>query len=228
MAFYTVNTDEENIRDYEGESNYIHKSGIYPIIVKRVIVDKSPKGSEFINLWIDYNGQDQPIFQAMRLTNNDGTPNFGTKLFNKFCVVAGAENGTEIADPVPMMVPIGKGGEEKECMVLEQFNDTPMYVRIQMEYSMYDGKIKEQKVARNFFRYEDKATASEIINEVKDKGSQYIKEEEYAEKITYKDGLTEEDVEQYLKERKSGKTDTEKDKKPANGFNGKRNFGKKL
>lgn len=227
MGFFKVDASEENVKDYEGGSGYINKSGIYEAIIKAVIVDKSPNGSEFINLWIECNGQEQPIFQAMRLTNNDGSPNLGAKLFTKFCIVAGAEQGAEIDDPVPAMVPIGKGGEMQECMVLEQFKDIPMFLRVQMEYSMYDGKIKEQKSVRNFFRYEDKATASEIVNDVETKGEQFKKEEEYADKITYKDGLTEEDVQNYLKERRSGKKQEETDRKPSGGFGGKRRFGKK-
>lgn len=228
MAFFKVNADEENVKDYDGNgSAYIHKSGIFEAIIRNVIVDQTPNGSQFINLWIEHEGQEQPIFQAMRLTNNDGSPNLGQKLFNKFCIVAGAEAGIEIDDPVPTMVPIGKGGEMQECMVLEQFNDTPIFMRIQMEYTLYDGKIREQKVVRNFFRFEDKATASEIVNNAEPKGVQYEKELEYADKISYKDGLTEEDVQQYLKDRKSNKKTEEKDRKPANGFSGKRKFGKK-
>ena len=228
MGFFRVTHDEESVKDYEGgNSAYISKSGIYPVIIKHVIVDKSPNGSEFINLWIEHEGQDQPIFQAMRMTNNDGSPNLGAKTFNKFAIVAGATENDEISDPVPVMVPIGKGGEEKECMILEQFDNTPMYMRVQMEYSMYNGEIKETKAVRNFFRYEDKATASEIVNNAENKGSQYAKEEEYADKITYKDGLTEEDVQQWLKDRKSGKKTEKKDNKPSGGFGGKRNFGKK-
>ena len=226
MAFWTVKADAESVKDYEGSTKYITQSGIYEVVIKNVIVDKSEKGSESINLWIECNEQEQPIFQAMRLTNNDGSPNeMGQNMFNKFCVVAGADENTEIANPVSVMVPIGKGGEEKECMVLEQFNDTPMFLRIQMEYSLYNDKIQERKLLRNVFRYEDKATAAEIVNNAENKGSQFEKESEYADAITYKDGLTEEDVQQYLKDRKAGKN-IEKDKKPSGGFGGKkRAFG---
>lgn len=228
MAFAKVNADEENIRDYDGDGSvYINKSGIYDVIVKDVIVDQTDKGSQFINLWIDYQGKEQPIFQAMRLTNNDGSDNLGKKLFNKFCIVAGLQPNEEIPDPVSKMVPIGKGGEEQECMVLERFAETPMTIRVQMEYSLYDGKVREAKSIRNFFRFEDKATASEIVNASENKGEQFEKEQEYADKVTYRDGLTEEDVAQYLKDRKAGKQSGTKDNKPANGFGQKRTFGKK-
>ena len=105
MGFFTVDTSEENVRDYSGEgSAYINKSGIYDVVIKAVIVDKTQNGSEFLNLWIEHQGQEQPIFQAMRLTNNDGSPNLGAKLFTKLCVILGADNGqiliTKITQPI--------------------------------------------------------------------------------------------------------------------------------
>lgn len=46
------------------------------------------------------------------LTNTDGSRNFGADLFNKFCIIAGATDGADIAEPVSRMLPMGKGGEE--------------------------------------------------------------------------------------------------------------------
>ena len=221
-----INTSEENVKDYTGDGgNYINKSGMYEVILKRVIVDSTANGSEFINLWIEYNGQEQIIFQAMRLTNNDGSVNLGQKLFTKMAVVCGATEGAEIADPVTEMLPIGAKSVEKECSVLEDFNNQPVYMRVQMEYGMYEGKIQERKNVRNFFRLTDKASASEMVNGT-EFGKQYEQEMEYADKVTYKDGLTEEDVKEWVKNRSSNKKDDGKDAKPSGGFGGKR-FGKK-
>ena len=226
MGFFTVKTDEDSIKDYSGDGgNFINKSGIYECIVKHAIVDTSANGSKSINLWIDYNGQEQMLFQAMRLTNTDGKENLGAKLFTKFCIVAGADNGTEVEDPVSVMLPVGKAKEEKECMVLEQFNDTPVLFRLQMEYSMYNGKIQEKKIVRNFFRLTDKATAAEIVNNSEEKGSQYEKELELADRVTYKDDLTNEDISNWVKSGRKGSN--EKTTTPAAGFGGKRTFGKK-
>lgn len=228
MAFFTVNTAEDNVKDFSGDGgNYLNKSGIYECIVKHAIVDVSAKGSKSINLFIEHNGQEQMLFQAMRLTNNDGTENLGAKLFTKFCIVAGADNGAEIADPVSMMLPVGKDKEEKECMVLEQFDNTPIFLRLQMEYSLYEGKIQAKKNVRNFFRFEDKATAAEIVNNSEEKGSQYEKELELADRVTYKDDLTEEDIENWIKSNRSGGKEKTATKTPAAGFGGKRTFGKK-
>ena len=224
MGFFTVKTDEETVRDYSGDGGaYISKSGIYEIVIKSVIVDKTQNGSEFLNLWFEHQGQDQIIFQAMRLTNNDGSANLGAKLFNKLCVIADFGEGKEIQDPTPRMLPIGKGGEEKECMVLTEFDDMPVKIRVQFEYRIYEGKIQENKIVRNFFRFTDNATASEIVNNSEEMGKQYEKEAEMADKVTYKDGLTEEDVQQWLKDRRSGKKEAEK--KPSG--TGRRSFRRK-
>lgn len=222
MAFFTTSTDEENVKDYTGESSYINKSGFYVVVIKEAIVNESAKGSQSINLLVEYNGQQQVIYQAIRLTNNDGSVNLGQKLLNKLCIIVDKQ---QLGDPIPKTLPIGKGGEDVDCMIIEELQDIPIIMRIQMEYSMYEGKIREVKSIRNFFRYEDKATASEIVNNT-EKGIQYKKEEQYQDKVTYKDGLTEEDVAQYLKDRRSNKN-AETDKKPANGFGSKRTFGKK-
>jgi len=227
MGFMKVNTSEENVKDYTGDGGkYLNKSGMYEVILKAVIVDRTEKGSEFINLWIEHEGQEQPIFQAMRLTNNDGTPNLGQQLFTKLCVICGATDGQEIPDPVSRKIPIGAEGTEKDCDVLEIFDNIPIHMRLQMEYGMGNGKIQQRKNVRNVFRCEDKASASEIVNGT-EIGKQYAIEMEYADKVTYKDGLTEEDIKEWIKNRKSGKAEeSKKDAKPAGGF-GIRFGGKK-
>lgn len=54
-------------------------------------------------------------------------------------------------------------------------------------------------------------------------------EEQYADKVTYKDELTKEDIEAWVKEQKSNRTSdkSSSDKKPSGGFGAKRTFGSK-
>jgi hypothetical protein len=228
MGFFSVSTSADTVRDFTGVSNskFITKSGIYNIIIKNMIVNTSPNGSQSIDLFISYNNQDQMLYNAIRLTNNDGSRNVSADLFNKLLIILGATEGDDIAEPVPMQLPIGKNGELKECMVLDEdvLKDVLVFVRVQLEYSLYNGKIQERKIVRNFFRYTDKATAAEIVNET-EVGQQYAKEEEYAEVITYKDDLTEEDIDNWIK---SGRNSVAKEtKKPKTGFGVKRTFGHK-
>ena len=221
MAFFKVNTSNDKIRD-AGDGSYIRTSGIYEFVINKLFVTESSTGSQGVSLFINYDGQDQTLYNAFRLTNADGTENFGTNQMNKLCVIAGLKDGEEIPDPVPAMLPIGKGGAEKEVMVVEYFDNLPVKARVQFSYHMYEGKVQEQKSIRNFFRVEDNATASEIINGT-DLGKQYEQELEYADKVQYLDGLTKEDVEQALKDRRAGKEPTTK---PSAAVAGPRRFSR--
>ena len=199
MAFFHVSTSEDQIKD-RAESAYIRESGIYDVIMKHALYSKSPNGSEAIDLVVDYNGQEQTLWGAIRLTNNDGKPSYTAPLFNKLCIICGGEEGTEIADPVQVSLPIGKGGEAKDCMELEDLANIPIGVRIQIEYSVYNEEIRENKVVKNFFRATDHATAQEIVNNT-NFGNQYNEEAKLANKIVYKDNLTKEEVDNWKKER---------------------------
>jgi len=222
MAFFKVSHKDELVKDYSGSTNYIDSSGMFEVILKAVIVDTSSNGSEFINLYVDYNGQEQPIYQAIRLTNNDGSQNLGYGIFNKFCIVCGATGeGTEINDPVSRILPIGPKGENLECMVLEDFDELPVILKIKKEWYDFENP-KAHKSVQNVFRFEDKATASEIVNNTPP-GKQYEKELEKANIVKYRDNLTEEIVQAYFKNKKIGKTN---ESKPKDGFSNKR-FGKK-
>lgn len=227
MAFFKVSIEEDMIKDYEGgNSKWLTKSGIYDIIIKNAIVDVTKNGSEHINLHIEHEGQLQTLYQAIRTKNTDGSVNkIGLELLNKLCIVMGADASVEINDPVTKSIPIGKDGEIKECMVLEEFCDQPVKIRLQIEYSLYNGALQQTKVIRNFFRFTDGATASEIVNNAETKGEQLAKEAEHADKVTYKDGLTEEDVKNYIQNQRNTKNEN-KDKTPSVGFGQKRSFSK--
>ena len=223
MAFFQVSTAADKIKDTGDGGNYIRTSGIYEFTINALFVTESTSGSQGVSLFINYNGQDQTLYNVFRLTNVDGTQNFGANQMNKLCVLAGMKDGDVIPDPVPMMLPIGKGGAEKEVMVLEYFNDLTIKAKIQFSYHMYEGKVQEAKNIRNFYRVEDNATASEIINNA-EFGKQYEIDAETADKVQYLDGLTKEDVDQALKDRRAGKNSTTT---PTNQVAGPRRFSKK-
>ena len=230
MGYFKFDFSNEQISDYvPGDSKYINESGIYEVMLLKVMANTTAKGSEYLDFLIDYEGQVQPIFQAITMTNTDGQPNLRQHLFNKLGAVCGATANTEIGDPVKEMVPIGKGGEEKECLVLKEFDNIPMYMSIQMEYSIYEGKMQSKKLVRNFFRHTDKATAEEIVNNG-EAGKQFGVESEYAGKDKYKNDLTKEDVDEWKanlrNKNKDAKDSGSKDNKPSGGF-GTRKFGKK-
>lgn len=59
---------------------------------------------------------------------------------------------------------VGKDKTLKSFAVIQQFTGIPVQVRLQEEYSSYEGEIKKKLVVKEFFR-EDGASAAEIVNE---------------------------------------------------------------
>lgn len=180
MAFFKA--DKETAAKQEG-GNYITQSGIYDIDLKYVLADISKGGSISLNFNFDLNGQNQTLWGGLRLTNNDGSPNFQADTFNKLLVIAGLD---AVADPVEGVLPIGKDGADKEVMVVDDLTDLgEVKMRVQMEYSKYNGSYTEKKIIKNFYRA-DGASADEIVNET-EIGVRLAKDEEYAGNITYRE-----------------------------------------
>ena len=191
MAFFTKSTKKEDLKE-GGDSNYISKSGVYDITIIVPFVGGTAK-SPVVDLFIDMNGQKQPLYGNMRLTNNDGSENFGAKAFNKLLVIADLEG---VEDPVEASLPIGKKGAEKDVVVLEDLADIDCKVRVQMEYGIYKGSITEKTVIKTFYSAEG-ASAEEIANET-EQGVQLAKDAKYFDNVTYKDDLTEEAVTEWI------------------------------
>ena len=222
MSFASASKKQEDVK--QGGSNYVSGSGIYPITVLAPVVSVSKGGSASVDLFLDHSGQQQICYGNLRVTNNDGSPNkIGAKIFNQLLIIAGVD---EVADPVSAELPIGPGGKMKEVDVLEDLADIECLMRIQMEYSIYNGDIQEKKIIKSFFRT-DKATAEEIVNE-EAPGAGYERELKYVDNVTYKDGLTEETVKQWIADKRpkgtGGGSGSKPDKAPS--FGSKR-FGKK-
>ena len=220
MAFFTKSTKKEDIQEGGGGSKYISKSGVYDVNIIVPFMGGTEK-SPVVELYVDYNGQKQPLYGNMRLFNNDGTKNFGWDTFNKLVIIADLD---AVSDPIAATLPIGKKGADKEVMVLEDLTDIECKVRVQMEYGIYKGSITEKTVIKTFYRA-DGASAEEIVNET-EIGQQLAKDEPYFDNITYKDGLTAEQVQQWIKDKRpkdsvGASTTTEK---PSFG---KPKFGKK-
>jgi hypothetical protein len=195
MAYFTVETNEEAVKE-ESSGNYINSSGMYDVILEAMWVDTNDKGARTIGLLVTYNDTIQPIYSAFRLDNNDGSPNFEQRMFNKFLICCGVEslNEPEMAD-----LPIGKGKADKEVPVFtdSELHGVEVTLRIAMEYGKYNGNITEKKKVKGVYRISDKATASEIVNGA-EAGKQYEKDTAYAQKDIYRDNLTEAEVTEWV------------------------------
>lgn len=186
MSFYTASKKKEDVQ--QGGSNHINGSGFFPVTVLAPVVSVSKGGSASVDLYVDHLTQKQIVYGNLRVTNNDGSPNkIGAKIFNQLVIIAGLD---AVADPVEHELPIGKKGLIKPCDVLEDLADLDVVMRIQMEYSIYNGSIQEKKIIKSFFRASDNATAEEIVNE-EAAGGGYEREAKYQNNVTYKDGLDE-------------------------------------
>ena len=195
--FFNVKTDADAIKEESGNGGkYIGKSGIYDVTILAPFVDTNSSGAMTVNFFVNANDQDQVIYGNLKLHNNDMSENFAAKIFNKLCII------TEIEpeDPVDGELPIGKKGAMKDVAILEDMTDLDVKMRIQMEYSIYNGNISEKTIIKGFYR-NDGASAEEVVNET-EIGVQLQKDLPYAENITYKDGLDEAKIAEWIAARR--------------------------
>lgn len=197
MAFFNVEKTQEAVKDSGG--SYILQSGMYPVKINFAAVNVNTHGARSIDFNVDYKGTTNTLY-GLKLDDNQGNEHFQRALFNKLCVIAGFDT---IYDPVKQTHVVGKDQVEKEFDVLDQFSGVEVIVRVRAVYSVYNDEIKQKFEIANFFRIEDKATASEIISGA-NYGKQYEKEEAKASESTYQNNLTEDEVKAWLEARKKG------------------------
>lgn len=225
MSFAKASRKAEDVKQSGG--NYIGESGIYPVHVIAPIVSVSNGGSTSVDFYLEHNGQKQTIYGNLRVTNNDGTPNkIGSKIFNQLMIIAELDS---VADPVEAELPIGKQEAMKDCAVLEDLADIDVLMRVQMEYGAYNGSFTEKKIIKGFYRASDNATAEEIVNE-SDIGKGFEHDQKYINNITYKDGVTPEQITAWIAAKRpsgtAGDTAASEGSEKAPAF-GKKRFGDK-
>lgn len=201
---FTVTTNKSAISS-QSSSTFISKSGIYDATIKFASVDTSTNGAKSVNFNLDVNGTNQTIYGPY-IYDRDGKPlEIGLKLINQLAILAGLRDGdhptleTETHN-------VGRDNKATDFEVITEFTDLPIKVRIQMEYSMYEGNISERKNIKAFFSADGASPAEIIARENGENvtiGKDLEKQQKYGDIVTYKDGLTAEDVAQYLTNRKN-------------------------
>ena len=199
MSFIKINRDEAVVKESKGGGSYLSKSGIYPVTIKFASVNINDHNARSIDFNVDYNVNSSTLY-GLKLDNNDGSENYMYPIFNNLAIIAGLD---DINEPEEQEHAVGKDNEVKSFMVLDDFTGLEVLVRVQQEYSKYNNEIKSRLTIKGFYRAEDKANAFEIIKG-EGFGTQHGKDLAYAEKITYKDGLTAEEVAAW-EAQKSGK-----------------------
>lgn len=222
MAFAKKSQKAEDLK--QGSTGYINSSGIYDLTILSAFVDTSDKGSSVVNFFVENEGQTQPLYGNLRVTNTDGVENtIGMKVFNQLLVIADLD---EVNDPVEGVLPIGKDEADKDVAILEDLEDIQVKVRVQMEYGVWNGNITEKKVIKGFYRSSDNATAEEVVNEA-NYGATFEKDQKYVNNITYRDDLTEEEVTKWIADGRQ-KGGAKASKAPATpSFGQKKKFSKK-
>lgn len=197
MSFAKKSTNKEDVK--QQASNYITSSGFYPLTILASFVSSNGGGGEVVDFFVASNGQEQVLYGNMRIHNNDVNGEkvenkIGMSMFNHLLVIADID---EVSEPVDDELPIGKGGAGKMVAMLEDLADIEVTIRIQLEYSSYQGNIQEKRVIRGFYRAGDNATAEEVVND-ENFGNGFEKDKKYADNITYKDDLTPDDIARWV------------------------------
>lgn len=185
-------TKSKDVVGESGGASFIGSSGIYDATINFASVAVAKSGSESVNFNVLYNGKTQTLW-GPTVTNINGEDNdIGSNLILKLGIVAGMDEGEELAFGDETHE-VGKDNTEMDFTVIEQFSDLEVKVHVQEEYSLYKGAIKDKLVIKAFFR-EDGASAEEIVNESEAGVRLAQVEEKYASNITYKDDLTPEAI----------------------------------
>lgn len=199
---FKISTDKSAISSGSG-SNYINKSGIYPVTIKFASVDVSASGAKSVNFNVDLNGSNQTIYGPY-VYAKDGSPlEIGLKLINQLGIIAGLRAGDNPTIEQETHN-VGRDNKPQDFDVITDFTDLEVQMRVQFEYDKYNNDITEKKVIKAFFSKEGASAAEIIAQENGDAvkvGTDLEKQQKYAENITYKSGLTAEEVAAW-KERK--------------------------
>lgn len=194
----TVSKKADAIKD-SGNGGFINHSGIYDVTLNFVQVAETKNGAYQLNFNVNNGGVDQTIYGPI-LVNTDGKVNEITQnLLNRLCIIAGMADGQEI-ETETAEYPLGKDQKMTEIQVIPELADLPVKMRVQMEYSLWNNAIQERKNVKAFYR-EDGATAAEAESGENIGKRLTLDTEKYAANVTYRDGLTEQDVKDWIQSR---------------------------
>jgi len=219
MSFMKTKIDKNTVKESTGGGNYISGSGIYDVLIERASVAKTKNGAVTVDISLINDAGNSTMFynnivetSAGKDVDKNGKPLPGVALINKIAII---NNLDGIDDPEEQTVKVGKDNKEVTLDVLTDLDDLPLRVQVQEEYSRYNDKISRKLVIKSVFRTEDGASAEEIVadaeGETVDFGKQLaIIADRYADKITYKDELTAEEVAAWKEAQNSGNSTTAK------------------
>jgi len=224
---FKVNRNKEEVKEFEGSGNkFLNKSGMYEdVTIKNLIYDEAANGGAVINFFVECQGEEQVVYGDLRVYNKGGKDNaIGQQLLNKLMVILSID---DLGEPVEEDLPIGKGKAMKTVNVFPNVEDEDISIRITNKYSVWNNNIMEKTTVSNFYDNETKATAEELLQFEEDGdesilGIKYQKDLEYADNTKYEDGLTAEQIVEWIKSKRPKGTASSKPafKKPKGKFGG--------
>ena len=210
---FKISTSKAAI-ETSGGSSYIAKSGIYDVAIKFASIDVSSGGAKSVNFNIDYNGNSQTIYGPY-IYDKQGNPlEIGLKLINSLAIIAGLRDGDQPTIESESHN-VGKDNKPQDFNVITEFSDLNIKVRLQEEYAINPNtkEIRKSLVPKAFFS-EAGLSAAEIValenGENIETGKDLIKQQKYADNITYRDGLDADAVQAWKDSKASGNTPSAK------------------
>lgn len=178
---FKIDKSKEAVAEFSG-SKYLNQSGIYDVVINFASVDTAKSGANSVNFNVTYAGESHTIYGPF-ITDKEGNPlKIGMSLVrDKLGIIANIDDELTIETEEHV---VGKDKKSQEFAVITDFTDLPVKIRLQEEYSKYNGEIKSSMVIKNFFR-EDGASAEEILNDTEIGKRLAFEQEKFADKVSY-------------------------------------------
>ena len=184
-------------KDEEG-SSYITTSGIYPMHLKGIELKETTNGAVQANYYFD-----KVMSYGNMVMAKDGKELFGFKAIDALAVIEDIESYGNTPEELEELELKFKNST-KTVMVIPELADIDVLAHIQFEYSIYNDEIQERVSVKRFYRVNDSATSTEIVNETP-AGVKFASDtEKYADTVVYKNDLDAEQVKTWKDAQKSG------------------------
>ena len=203
-----VSSKPENIKESSG-GGFINKSGIYDLKINHIRLNRYASGASRLVFDVKTaQGALQTLYGPFLEAKNGDINEITATLLNKIAIIAGLPDDYEL-NIEKVEVPAGKERTVSEEEIFTDLRDIDVKLQVQMEYSKYQDKngensISENKNIKSVFSLEG-LSATELVSG-EDAGKQLSIAEKYANNVTYRDGLTEQDVKDWIESKKKDST----------------------
>lgn len=201
----SISTSQDAIKDVTG-SSYIREENVYDVKILFASVKTTTNDAKTVDFNLEYKGNPQVIYGPTIINKNGQANDIGMSLINKLGVIAGLTDGQELNIDTETHK-VGKDQKNQEFDVITDFTGLDVKIRVQREYTRYNGQIRRSLHIRNVFR-EDGASAAEISNGAEIGKQMQLEIEKYTAGPSYKDGVTAEEAAAWEQAQRAGSGNT--------------------